>query len=221
MRSGHHRARACSLWVQGKAPKGAAIGGMQMRLLFGLAVALVPICATPASADCAGDIRASIELLGSSGPYQMISESVTDGIASARITQVVPPARMQSFSISNGETLEFTIIDDKGWGTFRGVTSELPAETLETVSRALRNGMDVNANEIQDAHCQTDGQTELEYNFRTTQGGVVLDAALLVAPHSGLPVQLTIKLAMGSLKSQTMVLYNFDKTIAIRAPQVQ
>ena len=194
---------------------------MRMRWLFGFAVVVMPLGVTPAFADCAGDIRASIDRLTSSGPYQMVSESVTDGIASARITQVVPPATMRSFSISNGETLEFTIIDDKGWGTFRGVTSALPPDMFETVSSALRNGTDLNADEIEDAQCQTTGAAGLEYSFRTNQGGVVLNALLSVAPDSGLPVQLNINLDMGGLKSQTTVLYSFDKTIAIQPPLVQ
>jgi hypothetical protein len=188
-----------------------------MRILFGLAALLVPMCAAPASADCAGDIRASIDLLATSGPYQMVSESVTDGIASARITLVVPPGKMQSFSISNGETLQFTIIDDKGWGTFRGVTSPLPAEMLKTVSSALRIGTDLNAAELANTSCERGGPY-WKYCFKTMQGGVALSAALMVDSASGQPTQMTIDMEMGGIQSQTRVLYSFDETIAIEAP---
>ncbi len=192
---------------------------------FGLTALLL---ASPAHANCAGDIAAALERLMTTTPVrkEMTTRGAAGTVTSLTENDLPRALRVRTEGGERG-IVDTIVVGDSVWLGDGREWRQQEADRGKQFAKLIREQMTKATPTIENAQCGTsetvDGKTlklytyDQSFTFMTTSGKS--SAKLFVDPANGLPVRQEVKSRAAGAESHSVIRITYDKSIKIEPPK--
>lgn len=194
-----------------------------MRIALALLATAAAFAATPAFADaCVDEIKAAMGKAMTSGPMKMQSTINGGGTNMTMDGEIVPPANMHAVVVTNGQTIEMTVLDGKAWMNMAGAWTELPAEAAAQMTAGFNMANTDAMDAMTEPQClgttNVEGKDVLSYAWKLDVDGNATVNRAYVDPANGAPIHMETDVTTQGVTTNVVVKYTYDPTLTVTAP---